>query len=209
VTDARFPAYWLIDQRFDDLTPDELHLFTSALLWSVSNRTEGAVPERRLDRLPWRPDPRCAPRLEALNLWRPSGDDWIILDFTKTQTTAKQLEAAEKARVIDRERKAVKRATDAASAARKEAESGGEAGVRSDVRSDVQRTTKARESASASREEEVLGTPSGFVSGNRKDKPDWPSVAAIPGQRPESEGESPSYPILDRLAKEKAASAEP
>lgn len=206
MTDARFPAYWLLDQRFDDLAPDELHLFTSALLWSVSNRTDGAVPDRRLDRLPWRPDVRCAPRLEALKLWRPSGDDWMILDFAKTQTNAKQLEAAEKARAIDRERKAVKRATDAKVAARKEAADSEEPVVRSDVRVDVQRTTKERASASASREEEVPETSPGFVSDNVKSKPDWPTPAAIPSQPKDLEPQS--FAIFDRMAGESSDRAQ-
>lgn len=206
MTDARFPAHWLIDQRFDDLTPDELHLFTSALLWSVSNRTEGVVPDRRLDRLPWRPDPRCARQLGDLGLWQRQVDGWLIVDFAKTQTSAKQHEAAEKARRIDRERKAAKRAADAVAAAKKDKDAAGagdEAVVHPDVRPDIQQTPKARSKASASREEEVQEPPSGFVSDNLKSKPDWPTVPAIPGQRPEPE---PDFPIFGRMAKEADAS---
>jgi hypothetical protein len=197
VTDARLPSHWLIDQRFDDLTPDEFHLYAAALMWSVSNRTEGVVPGQRLDRLPWRPDARCSARLEAVGLWRRTGDDWLILDFGKTQTSAKQLDQAERARKIDRERKSAKRVADAAAAARKDAESDDEgvSGRNSTRTSD--RNLKERESARASREEEDLPPPSGFVSDDVKDGPDWPSVT-VPGQR---DPEPPqSFAIFGRIA---------
>ncbi len=180
MTDARFPCHWLLDQRFDELDPGALHLYAAALLWSVSNRTEGVVPDRRLDRLPWRPDRRFAPDLKAGGLWHRRGDNWIILDFEKTQTSAAQLDSAERAKKADRERKARDRAAKAASGG-KEPDASGRKSTRT---SDRIPKARSKASASASSEEEVPRDAGSFADRDVKTEPDWPDTAQVPGQAP-------------------------
>lgn len=108
VTDARYPARWLNDRRIALLSGDAHKLFVTALALSAENRTDGVLYDDDLLLIP-AVDHRLAGDLDKAGLWTRVRDRWLIVDFEATQSTRIQLEAAENARRIDRERKAAER----------------------------------------------------------------------------------------------------
>lgn len=48
MADARLRAEWLGQMRFDDLSDAAWRVFTSALMWSIGNGTDGVIPRRYL-----------------------------------------------------------------------------------------------------------------------------------------------------------------
>jgi hypothetical protein len=109
VTDARFPDRWLTDRRLQRLKDIEFRSFIQALTWSVSNRTDGVVEPGDLWGIPGF-DPDSARVFVDAGLWVDCGEHWLIVDFAATQTTRSELEALERVRARDREKKARKRA---------------------------------------------------------------------------------------------------
>lgn len=110
MTDSRFPERWLTDRRFAKISDAAFRLFVSANAWTVSNRTDGAVTRDDLQLLPRHVPIACAHELVEAGFWIEVDDGWVIAGYTLVQTTRAQLEAAEHARMLDRERKARSRA---------------------------------------------------------------------------------------------------
>lgn len=104
MTDARFPERWLNDRRFRRLTAEAFRAFTFTMTWSVANRTDGLVTAEDLECIPFATKDLMAEMVDTKVLSATS-DGWVILDFELTQTTAKQLAAADQSRLHEREKK--------------------------------------------------------------------------------------------------------
>lgn len=102
MTDARLPERWLSDRRIARLSDSDWRAFTNALMWAVSNRTDGVIHPEDVELIP-RFDVESAGRLVGSNVLVKLSDGWLINEFVITQTTAKQLGAAERARVKHRD----------------------------------------------------------------------------------------------------------
>src|SRR5215213_8723885 len=111
MTDARYPDRWLHDRRLLRLSSDDFRSFLVALVWSVSNRTDGRMDADDLKLIPGFRDESIS-ALTSADLWKYDGDGWQIADFDTTQTSKSQLEGLEHKRRMDRERQARKRARD-------------------------------------------------------------------------------------------------
>ncbi|MFZ0718127.1 hypothetical protein [Mycobacterium sp.] len=109
MTDARHPERWLNDRRIQQLSSEAFFAFSNALLWSVSNRTDGVIKFADLELIP-----RCksgdADELVESKLWKQQRDGWLILDYRATQRSRKQLESDDKYRERERDRVARVRA---------------------------------------------------------------------------------------------------
>lgn len=130
MADARMPDRYLLDRRFVRLEDEHFRSYVVALMWTVSNRTDGEILPGDLALIPgFRAGSASA--LVAAGLWTPQADGWQITDYMDTQTSRAEFEKMEKKRVSDRERKARSRA----------ASSGGDdgpgGGVTPDVTADV------------------------------------------------------------------------
>lgn len=113
MTDARLPERMLSDRRVLRLSNGAFRIYVMALLWSVSNRTDGRLDDDDLD-LVFHASDKTRDEIGASGLWQRNGDrSWFIADFAITQTTAAQLAGLEHKRLQDRERKARQRARDA------------------------------------------------------------------------------------------------
>lgn len=113
MTDARLPEKWLNDLRLLRLSDAEHRLFVVALMFAVTNRTDGVLYG---DDLPLMPgvDIAQADGLVKAELWQGDGDQWLIADYATTQTSKHELEVLENIRRRDREKKARQRAAAAA-----------------------------------------------------------------------------------------------
>jgi hypothetical protein len=81
-------------------------LYAIALMWSVSNRTDGVVEDADLGLLVG-VDASAAGELVESGLWRrvgANGGRYVIVDFASTQTPRDQLEGLERKRQQDRAR---------------------------------------------------------------------------------------------------------
>ncbi|WP_431711110.1 hypothetical protein [Glutamicibacter uratoxydans] len=108
--DSRFPTYYLQDRRVLKATPTAFRLYVVGTAWSVSNMTDGVIPEDDFPLIPLA-QPHDAAELVKLGLWAKAADGWQVIDFMKTQTSAAQMETAlENRRKADRERQAKARA---------------------------------------------------------------------------------------------------
>lgn len=114
VTDTRLPDRWLVRRSFVSLPEPAFKLFVLSMMWSVSNRTDGILFPEDLDYVPCSSGPEVRQVLLDRELWVVQGDAWLIQDFLPTQTSAAQLAANEAYTARERERKALKRATDRA-----------------------------------------------------------------------------------------------
>ena len=103
MTDARHPERWLNDRRIQQLSSEAFFAFSNALLWSVSNRTDGVIKFAELELIP-RCKPADADELAAAGLWKRRRDGWMIADFGSTQRSRKQLESDDEYRERERER---------------------------------------------------------------------------------------------------------
>lgn len=103
MTDARFPERWLTDKRVLRLSDAGHRLFVTAMLWAVSNRTDGWLLGDDLDLMP-RVDTSRAEELVDAGLWAYDGLRWFIVEFDTTQTSKAQLEGLDHRRKLDRER---------------------------------------------------------------------------------------------------------
>jgi hypothetical protein len=109
MTDARLPERWLNDRRLLRLSDRDFRTYVMTLLWSVSNRTDGAVEADDLD-LVRGAEAASVGALEAAGLWR--HDDagrWSITDYAATQTSRHELEVLDNHRRREREKKARQR----------------------------------------------------------------------------------------------------
>jgi hypothetical protein len=111
MTDARFPERWLNDRRIQQLPHETFFAFANALMWSVSNRTDGVIKFADLELVP-----RCkgahADELVRVGLWRRREYGWLITVYKTTQRSRKQLESDDKYRERERERVARLRAAE-------------------------------------------------------------------------------------------------
>lgn len=118
MTDARHPERWLSDRRLLRLSDAHFRSFAMALLWSVSNRTDGVIDPDDLPLIPNFAKDSVKSFIGA-GLWEPrqgAGRGWQIADFETTQTTSAQLRHLEDKRAKEREKKATQRATAKAAA---------------------------------------------------------------------------------------------
>jgi hypothetical protein len=109
MTDARFPERWLLDRRIDGLDDRDFRSFVSALVWSVSNRTDGVITEPDLDRIPHF-DRRSVFMLVARALWDATDTGWQITEFEDTQTSRDDLAVLTNARRAKRDAQRRRRA---------------------------------------------------------------------------------------------------
>lgn len=111
MTDARYPERWLSDRRILRLSDAAHRLFVTALVWSVSNRTDGLLTSEDLDlMLVVRPaTPGEAAELVDAGLWEYADNGWRMVDYLNTQTDRDTLDALEVRRRSDRDRQAARR----------------------------------------------------------------------------------------------------
>jgi hypothetical protein len=111
MTDARFPERWLNDRRVQQLSSEAFVAFANALMWSVSNRTDGVIRFADLELIP-----RCksadADELAEAGLLKRRSNGWLIAVYAATQRSRKQLENQDKYLAREAERKANKRAAE-------------------------------------------------------------------------------------------------
>jgi len=110
MTDARFPERWLNDWRLQSVTPAAYRLFGNALMWAVSNRTDGRIASTALALIP-KAAKEGAAELESVGLWLGDGEDgWLIDGFEDTQTTSADLDVLANARRRQRDKMRRRRA---------------------------------------------------------------------------------------------------
>lgn len=109
MADARLRAEWLGQMRFEDLSDAAWRVFTSALMWSVGNGTDGMIPKRHLRFLhPEGVSEAVRTELVAAALWSETKDGFVMLDWTGElgQSTAAQIDKyREDARVRQQRRR--------------------------------------------------------------------------------------------------------
>ena len=134
MTDTRIPDRWMQQGRFRRLTDRQFRSYFVALVWTVSERTEGVVRPEDVG-LIVDFDAEAIPVFLESRLWRKVRSGWLIVDFDETQTTRAELDAIDVRRAADRERKKVERA------AAREAKLAASTSADGDVHSDVQGTS--------------------------------------------------------------------
>lgn len=95
MSDARLRSEWLGQMRFDDLSDTAWRIFTSALMWSVGNGTDGVIPKRYLRYLhPEGVKPEANVEIVQAGLWTEQGDAFVLIDWAGAlgQSTAEQIE---------------------------------------------------------------------------------------------------------------------
>ncbi len=118
MTDARLPERWLMDRRFNRLDDGHFRSYTYALMWAVSNRTDGVIEESDLPLIPhFSRD--SIPAMLAVGLWQVMDDRldiaWQIIDYGPTQTSRAEHEVLDNARARQRRKKQGQRARQKAS----------------------------------------------------------------------------------------------
>jgi hypothetical protein len=113
MTDARLPERWLNDRRLLRLSDENFRSFVMALVWSVSNRTDGCIEPEDLALIPTFVV-GASDALVKAGLWTRLDYGWRINDFGITQTSRNDLEVLENNRRRDREKKSRQRAAKAA-----------------------------------------------------------------------------------------------
>ena len=104
MTDARLPERWIMDRRVLLTSAEAWRLYTFALMYAVTNRTDGAILPTDLPLIP-AVDTGCADELVKLGLWEQRPGRWQITDFPITQTSRDELDQLERIRAADREKK--------------------------------------------------------------------------------------------------------
>jgi hypothetical protein len=107
------PERLLVDRRFRRLSGDAFRLYWLAMVWSVSNRTDGIICDDDLPELTaLGADIGLIPEIAKTDppLWRHHADCWLICDFERDQTSAHQLAVLDNMRRRAREKKARQRA---------------------------------------------------------------------------------------------------
>lgn len=110
MTDARHPDRWLMDRRIQRLTAEQYRAYSMSLMYSVSNRTDGHLTAEDLEAIPHFGGSSRAEGLVKAGLWEVDDSGWYIVDYMGTQSSRAQMEAAEAARIKERERGASRRA---------------------------------------------------------------------------------------------------
>lgn len=95
MADARLRGAWLGKMRFDDLSDTAWRVFTSALMWSTEQGTDGAIPARYVRFLhPDGEQPEAVEELVAAGLAKRVDDGLELIDWAGElgQSTAEQVE---------------------------------------------------------------------------------------------------------------------
>ena len=95
MADARLRGAWLGKMRFDDLSDTAWRVFTSALMWSTEQGTDGAIPARYVRHLhPDGEQPEAVEELVAAGLAQRVDDGLELIDWAGElgQSTAEQVE---------------------------------------------------------------------------------------------------------------------
>jgi hypothetical protein len=107
MSNANLPDRWIVDRRFrrDVLSNSGFRSYIAALMWSVSNRTDGQITAQDL---PYIPNFDAADMSELVgdDLLEPCIDGWLITDYPATQSSRSLLESYEHRKRWDRDRKA-------------------------------------------------------------------------------------------------------
>lgn len=106
MTDARFPDKWLTDRRLLRLSDRAFRLFANALMWTVSNRTDGVIEAEDLPLIPGYAM-GIEDELARAGLWVEYRQGWLIADYKTTQTSRDELRALDRARHANRNRQAL------------------------------------------------------------------------------------------------------
>lgn len=96
LTDARLPGEWLNTPQFDDLSDVAWRVFTSSLMWSAENGTDGHIPIRYLKFLhPEGEQPDAHRHLVAAGLWTQESAGYFMPNWSTSlhQSTAAEVEA--------------------------------------------------------------------------------------------------------------------
>ena len=109
MTDARLPERWLSDRRLSRLSDAHDRSYIQALLFSVSNRTDGVIEPDDLALIPHFA-PGAVNAFLAQELWSARQHGWFITDWSTTQTMRSELEVLENARARERRKKQRQRA---------------------------------------------------------------------------------------------------
>ena len=115
MTDVRLPERWLSDRRLRLVSDQAFRLFVTALLWCVTNRTDGVFWDDDLRLMPGVDPERagdCAAECVKRGLMTRRGDRWEVVDFAKTQSGSDELDRLERIRAGERERKQRQRLRD-------------------------------------------------------------------------------------------------
>lgn len=112
MADARMPDRYLLDRRFVRLEDEHFRSYVVALMWTVSNRTDGEILPGDLALIPGFRAGSPAVLVDA-GLWTPQPEGWQITDYADTQTSRAEFEKMEKKRIAEREKKARQRARQA------------------------------------------------------------------------------------------------
>lgn len=113
MTDARYPAAWLMDPTLQRLSDRAHRGFVLALAWAVSARTDGIIRFDDLDLIPGFPR-GVEEELAKAEVWAVLDEGWLIVWFALTQTSRAEFEQLDHARLKAREKKARQRAKAAA-----------------------------------------------------------------------------------------------
>lgn len=97
-----------MDRRIARLRDAEFRALCMAMLWSVSNRTDGVIEVEDVDLIP-RFDATAAGVLVEADILEVTARGWLLSDFAATQTSRSELQTLENARRRDREKKARQR----------------------------------------------------------------------------------------------------
>jgi hypothetical protein len=98
------PERYLTDRRVLRLSDSAFRAFVNAMIWAVSNRTDGVIEQHDLTLIPNFVTGHEQDFITA-GLWDLHEDGYIIIDFATTQTSRDELEVLENARRADREKK--------------------------------------------------------------------------------------------------------
>jgi hypothetical protein len=104
MTGARLPERWLSDRRLSRLSDAHYRSYIQALLFSVSNRTDGVIEPDDLALIPHFA-PGAVNAFLAQELWSARQHGWFITDWSTTQTMRSELEVLENARARERRKK--------------------------------------------------------------------------------------------------------
>lgn len=90
---ANIPEQWLTNATILRLSDRAYRHHCVLLTWSVSNRTNGVIPGD-IDLLQTGITPEGLQEVARAGLLEADGDDWILTQYGKTQTSAEKIEAA-------------------------------------------------------------------------------------------------------------------
>jgi hypothetical protein len=109
MTDARHPERWLNDRRILRLSAEAYKLHSFAMMYAVSNRTDGRLDDEDFALLAG-VDRSRVPELQEAGLLKWNRGKWLLTEFRDTQTSKSELDSLDNQRRRDRDKKTRKRA---------------------------------------------------------------------------------------------------